>query len=32
MTLVTVKVGGLWQIASAQNTDIIPLPNLPPGE
>jgi len=31
MTLVTVKKGGHWQIASAQNTDILPLPNLPPG-
>jgi uncharacterized protein (TIGR02246 family) len=32
MTLVTVKKGGHWQIASAQNTDILPLPNLPPGK
>jgi uncharacterized protein (TIGR02246 family) len=32
MTLVTVKVGGHWQIAAAQNTDIVPLPNLPPGQ
>jgi uncharacterized protein (TIGR02246 family) len=32
MTLVTVKAGGHWQIASAQNTDIVPLPNLPPGK
>jgi uncharacterized protein (TIGR02246 family) len=32
MSLVTVKQGGRWQIASAQNTDIVPLPNLPPGK
>jgi uncharacterized protein (TIGR02246 family) len=32
MSLVTVKEGGHWQIASAQNTDIVPLPNLPPGK
>jgi len=32
MTLVTVNEGGHWQIASAQNTDIVPLPNLPPGK
>jgi len=32
MSLVTVKVGSKWQIASAQNTDSIPLPNLPPGK
>ena len=32
ITLVTVKQGGHWQIASAQNTDIVPLPNLPPGK
>ncbi len=31
MTLVTVKEGHRWQIVSAQNTDIVPLPNLPPG-
>jgi uncharacterized protein (TIGR02246 family) len=31
MTLVIVKRGGIWQIAAAQNTDIVPLPNLPPG-
>jgi uncharacterized protein (TIGR02246 family) len=30
MSLVTVRAGNTWQIASAQNTDIIPLPNLPP--
>jgi uncharacterized protein (TIGR02246 family) len=30
MSLVTVRVGSSWRIASAQNTDIIPLPNLPP--
>ena len=28
MSLVTVKAGDHWQIASAQNTDIVPLPNL----
>ncbi len=32
MSLVTVKKGGYWQIAAAQNTDIVPLPNLPPGK
>jgi uncharacterized protein (TIGR02246 family) len=32
MSLVTVKEGGHWQIASAQNTDIVPLPNLPSGK
>ena len=32
MSLVTVKAGGQWHIASAQNTDIVPLPNLPPGK
>jgi uncharacterized protein (TIGR02246 family) len=30
MSLVTLRVGGSWRIASAQNTDIVPLPNLPP--
>jgi uncharacterized protein (TIGR02246 family) len=30
MSMVTVRVGSGWQIASAQNTDIVPLPNLPP--
>jgi uncharacterized protein (TIGR02246 family) len=30
MSLVIVKQSGHWQIASAQNTDIVPLPNLPP--
>jgi uncharacterized protein (TIGR02246 family) len=29
MSLVTVRAGRKWQIASAQNTDVIPLPNLP---
>jgi uncharacterized protein (TIGR02246 family) len=32
MTLVTIQEGGHWQIAAAQNTDIVPLPNLPPGK
>jgi uncharacterized protein (TIGR02246 family) len=32
MTLVTVKEGRRWQIVSAQNTDSVPLPNLPPGK
>jgi uncharacterized protein (TIGR02246 family) len=32
MTLVIVREGSRWQIASAQNTDIVPLPNLPPGK
>jgi uncharacterized protein (TIGR02246 family) len=32
MTMVIVKAGSRWQIASAQNTDIVPLPNLPPGK
>jgi uncharacterized protein (TIGR02246 family) len=30
MSLVTVRTGSNWQIASAQNTDMVPLPNLPP--
>jgi len=30
MSLVTVRTGSNWKIAFAQNTDIIPLPNLPP--
>jgi uncharacterized protein (TIGR02246 family) len=30
MSLVTVRAWRKWQIASAQNTDVIPLPNLPP--
>jgi len=30
MSLVAIRAGSHWQIASAQNTDIIPLPNLPP--
>jgi uncharacterized protein (TIGR02246 family) len=30
MSLVTVSTGGRWQIASAQNTDVVPLPNVPP--
>jgi uncharacterized protein (TIGR02246 family) len=32
MTLVMVKDGSRWRIVSAQNTDIVPLPNLPPGK
>jgi hypothetical protein len=32
MSLVTVRAGNRWLIATAQNTDIIPLPNLPPGK
>jgi uncharacterized protein (TIGR02246 family) len=30
LSLVTERVGSTWRIASAQNTDIITLPNLPP--
>lgn len=30
MSLVTVRKGSEWQIASAQNTDVVPLPNVPP--
>lgn len=30
MSLVAAKTGGTWQIVSAQNTDIVPLPNVPP--
>jgi len=30
MSLVTVSTGSRWQIASAQNTDVVPLPNVPP--
>ena len=29
MSFVTVRAGRNWQIASAQNTDSIPVPNLP---
>jgi hypothetical protein len=29
MSLVTARAGRKWQIASAQNTNVIPLPNLP---
>jgi uncharacterized protein (TIGR02246 family) len=32
MSLVTVRAGRNWRIASAQNTDRIPLPNLPPAK
>jgi len=32
MSLVMVRAGRHWQIASAQNTDSIPLPNLPPAK
>jgi uncharacterized protein (TIGR02246 family) len=32
MSLVTVKSEHMWHIASAQNTDVIPLPNLPPAK
>jgi len=32
MSLVTVRAGSNWRIASAQNTDIIRLPNLPPAK
>jgi uncharacterized protein (TIGR02246 family) len=32
MSVVTVRAGDDWRIASAQNTDIIPLPNLPPAK
>jgi uncharacterized protein (TIGR02246 family) len=32
MSLVTVRAGSNWRIAAAQNTDIIPLPNLPPAK
>jgi uncharacterized protein (TIGR02246 family) len=30
LSLVTVKTGSKWLIASAQNTDVVPLPNVPP--
>jgi len=30
LSLVTVRAGGKWLIASAQNTDVVPLPNTPP--
>jgi uncharacterized protein (TIGR02246 family) len=30
MSLVMVQTRGKWQIASAQNTDAVPLPNVPP--
>jgi uncharacterized protein (TIGR02246 family) len=29
LSLVTVRAGGKWLIASAQNTDVVPLPNIP---
>jgi len=32
MSLVMARAGRHWQIASAQNTDSIPLPNLPPAK
>jgi hypothetical protein len=32
MSLVTVNEGHRWQIVSAQNTDVVPLPNLPPAK
>jgi len=30
LSLVTIRTGRKWQIASAQNTDVVPLPNVPP--
>jgi uncharacterized protein (TIGR02246 family) len=30
MSLVIVRTGKGWRIASAQNTDVVPLPNVPP--
>jgi uncharacterized protein (TIGR02246 family) len=30
LSLVTVRTGGKWLITSAQNTDVVPLPNVPP--
>jgi len=30
LSLVTVSTGSKWLIASAQNTDVVPLPNVPP--
>jgi len=30
LSLLTVKTGSKWLIASAQNTDVVPLPNVPP--
>jgi uncharacterized protein (TIGR02246 family) len=30
LSFVTVRAGGKWLIASAQNTDLVPLPNVPP--
>jgi uncharacterized protein (TIGR02246 family) len=29
LSLVTVRTGSKWLIASAQNTDVVPLPNVP---
>jgi hypothetical protein len=29
LTLVTVRTGDKWKIAFAQNTDVVPLPNVP---
>jgi uncharacterized protein (TIGR02246 family) len=30
LSLVTVRTGSKWLIALAQNTDVVPLPNVPP--
>jgi uncharacterized protein (TIGR02246 family) len=30
LSFVTVRTGSKWLIASAQNTDVVPLPNVPP--
>ena len=30
LSLVTVRTGSKWLVASAQNTDVVPLPNVPP--
>jgi uncharacterized protein (TIGR02246 family) len=30
LSFVTVRAGSKWLIASAQNTDVVPLPNVPP--
>jgi uncharacterized protein (TIGR02246 family) len=32
LSLVTVRSGSKWLIASAQNTDAVPLPNVPPSK
>jgi uncharacterized protein (TIGR02246 family) len=32
LSFVTVSTGGQWLVSSAQNTDIVPVPNVPPAK